>query len=222
MKICCLSDQHGYLDFDLPEADIYLHAGDICPDFGPGTYSGTKQQEVWLRQEWQPWLLNQRAIRHLNRVYVTPGNHDFVWRHASAYFVVDDLMDIDGLKVWLSPWSNTFGGWAWMKNPADLVPIYEAIPEGTDIIVSHQPPYGYGDRVPDRYIVFQADGDPHVGSKELLATIDRVKPKAVICGHIHDGRGSYKYGDTDIYNVALVNEAYDRVNDPVVIEIGGF
>ena len=106
-----------------------------------------------------------------------------------------------------------------MQDPKELAEVYAKIPDDVDVIVSHQPPYGYGDRVPDKYIVFQADGDAHVGSKELLRTIDRVRPKFVICGHIHDGRGEYQHRETRILNVALVNEQYERVHEPVIFEV---
>jgi hypothetical protein len=37
--------------------------------------------------------------------------------------------------------------WAFMKEAADLEAVYAQIPEGTEILVSHQPPYGFGDRL---------------------------------------------------------------------------
>lgn len=213
MKICAFSDQHGKL-FDLPDADLYLCAGDVCPDFAPGSQVGSNAQVKWLKEKWLPWIGNKRA-----KLLATFGNHDFVSRHFGIPFFVDRAVDQEGLRMWMSPWSNTFGGWAWMKSPDELAGHYNNIPEGTDIIVSHQPPYGYGDEVPSQYIVFQADGDSHVGSKELLHAIDTVKPKFVICGHIHNGRGEYQRGDTRILNVAVVNEQYQRVYEPFIIEV---
>ena len=53
------------------------------------------------------------------------------------------------------------------------------IPVGTDILVTHTPPVGYGDRC--------ATG-VRAGCVELLNTVQRrVKPKYHIYGHIHEG-----------------------------------
>jgi hypothetical protein len=35
---------------------------------------------------------------------------------------------------------------AFMKEPAELEAVFAQIPEGIDILESHQPPYGFGDR----------------------------------------------------------------------------
>lgn len=243
MKLYALSDQHGKLDFALPtDADLILHAGDICPDFAPGSSWGEDKQSFWLKNSWSEWVGEAPLL-------YTFGNHDFLASYNTPEGrlkpVLDQLVEINGLKIWFSPWSNIFGGWAWMQIPKLLGQFYSAIPAGTDIIVSHQPPYGYGDQVPDYLRIGRDDleNDGHVGSKELLDAIDRVRPKAVICGHIHSGYGKYEHmlpcltcngsgmlayrngfdligemchdcvnHSTVIYNCSLVDEQYQRVN----------
>lgn len=198
MKVYALSDQHGYLnDLQLPEdADLILHAGDVCPDIG-------KAQSAWIKNNWLQW-------RGHAPLFGTFGNHDWVdVNSAPSCFFVNEVHQINGLAVYFSPFSNRFGAWSWMADPEDLAKVYGAIPEGIDILVSHQPPYGYGDKLDPRYLMGEAD--PHVGSKELLEAIDRVKPKVVICGHIHSGYGVYNRNSTVIYNVAVVNEEYKVV-----------
>ena len=69
-----------------------------------------------------------------------------------------------------------------MKPAPDLETVYAEIPEGIDILISHQPPYGYG----DRYCDVGSVKTEHLGSRELLAAIDRCRPKLVICGRTHD------------------------------------
>lgn len=105
--------------------------------------------------------------------------------------------------------------WAFMKSGAELTKVYAAIPEDVDILVSHQPPYGYGDGAVDE----RSGNVEHLGSLELLAAIERVKPRLVICGHIHAGHGHFTHGRTTIYNVAVVNEQYRLVRPATVIDI---
>jgi hypothetical protein len=121
------------------------------------------------------------------------------------------------LSVWATPWSNPFMRWAFMKRPSDLERVYAAIPKGTDVLVSHQPPYGYGDST------FDVDSHrvEHVGSRELLVAIKRVRPRVVICGHVHGGFGRYEHQGIPICNVSVVDESYRLVNAPTVIDLPG-
>ncbi len=85
---------------------------------------------------------------------------------------------------------------------------YAAIPAGIDILVSHQPPYGHGDDVFDS----ASGGLRHLGSLELLAAIERVRPKLVICGHVHGGFGRSEHEGTQIYNVSILDQRYRLEN----------
>ena len=105
--------------------------------------------------------------------------------------------------------------WAFMKPEAGLAEVYAAIPEGIDILVTHQPPYGYG----DRWVNERTGAEEHLGSHALLSAIERIKPRLVICGHIHGGHGYFEHARIPIYNVSVVNEQYELVRSPTVIDI---
>jgi hypothetical protein len=226
--------------------------------FPRGSREQQGQQLNWFRMKYKPWVQKQPA-RYVagtwgnhdwfGQSFVGVPNLGtkpcmvsdqllfFPARHRNTGLNPGGLLNsneepLDGgiIQVWFSPWSNEFCGWAFMKEPEDLAPHYAKIPEGVDIIVSHQPPYGYGDRVPEHYLMPSDKGERHKGSKELLAAIERVKPRVVICGHIHGGHGHYRHvfvgeGDLatdphcDIYNVSVVDEGYTRVHAPTVIEL---
>lgn len=221
VKIVAVSDLHGNLPV-IPPCDLLLIAGDICPDF-----VARAPQRAWFVNKFLPWAKAQPATD----VFATWGNHDWLPRPAAAWadlVEARDLVKIDELvelpcalgvlKIWFTPWSNEFGAWAWMASEEDLAVTYARIPDGVDIIVSHQPAYGYGD-VPDpRYYI--GESPRNVGSKELLAAIGRVRPKLVFCGHIHGGYGEYEaIGGVKIYNCSLVDEGYRPVNPVTIVEV---
>jgi hypothetical protein len=230
MRIIALSDQHGHLPL-IPECDLLIVAGDVCPDrFGPFlAMHDPHQQQAWFDRSVRPWLAAAPATHKL----LTWGNHDWCGqafsfrsdspahaRSTDLQILVDEGTTVprqEGanghISVWATPWSNTFMRWAFMKEREALEGIYALIPEGIDILVSHQPPYGCGDGFPTL-----SGGKEHLGSRELLAAIKRVRPKLVICGHIHFGYGCYDCDGIPVYNVSVVDEAYRLVNPPTVID----
>jgi hypothetical protein len=232
MRIVALSDQHGFLP-DVPKCDLLIVAGDVCPDrFGPFmAWHDPYQQQAWFDRNVRPWLASAPATHKL----LTWGNHDWCGqacsfrsdspeyaRSTDLQILVDEgtmvpLSSAAGgrLSVWATPWCNPFMRWAFMKEPRDLEQVYAAIPEGTHIVVSHQPPHGYGDRAFD----LDSRRVEHVGSRELIVAIERVRPRIVICGHVHGGYGRYEHQGIPIYNVSIVDEAYRHVNAPTVIDL---
>jgi Icc-related predicted phosphoesterase len=215
LRIYAVADQHGHLDLDIPRCSVLIHAGDICPDrVGPfRAWHYPEQQGGWLTGEWIGW----RAQQPVEVVCATWGNHDFCGglqkdpqiELPGTRLAIDSVVEIDGLKIWCSPWSNQFMRWAFMKSPEDLGEVYANIPAGVDVIVSHQPPYGYGDQTAAD--LARSPEAVHLGSQQLLAAIDRVKPRAVVCGHIHTGYGRYVHGTTRIYHVSVVDDDYRLV-----------
>lgn len=216
MRICAVSDLHGQFP-EIPECDLLIVAGDLCPDvcWGARAREFPDWQLAWFEDIFVPWAERQPA----EFVVVTWGNHDYCGhlRLNAEYgkktsVVCDAPVMVNGVKLWLTPWSNQFMNWAFMKPHAELGEIYAKIPEDVDILVSHQPPCGFSDLYPD----LGTGKLEHVASSELLYHIERVRPSIVVCGHLHGGYGTHQHGNTTIYNVAVLDEGY-RMKHPATV-----
>jgi hypothetical protein len=228
MRIVALSDQHGHLPA-IPPCDLLIVAGDICPDrFGPAiAMHAPERQQAWFDVTARPWLVAAPATHKV----LTWGNHDWcgqlcnftedspaVASAGNLQILVDEGTNLPGdhhpISIWATPWSNQFMRWAFMKPPEELARIDAGIPAGIDILVSHQPPYGYGDLCAN----YNTGRIEHFGSRELLAAIERVRPKLVFCGHMHEGFGRYEHEGIPIYNVSVVDDRYRLVHEPTVVD----
>jgi len=212
MKICCVSDLHGHLP-EIPDCDLLLLGGDLVPRWAHEPLIGRS----WLDTNFRRWLdgLTSRC-----RVVGVAGNHDFVFeagmgdlaRPLPWTYLQDSDYTVGGLKVYGSPWQPYFGGWAFNLEEDDLAARWEMVPGDADILLLHGPPYLHGDLTPEGL---------HVGSPSLLRSIRRVRPRLVVCGHIHSARGVYEVGVTTIVNASLVDEAYRPIHEPFLVEIDG-
>ena len=85
------------------------------------------------------------------------------------------------------------------------------IPDDTDILITHGPPFGHCDKV--------SIGSENLGCVDLLDRVMVVKPKYHIFGHIHGGNGKDFDNDTIFINGSNLNEGYIFVNLPTNIEL---
>lgn len=191
----------------LPEADLLIHCGDA-------TFIGDHIQVI----EFNNWL---GEIKHKFKhgILFVPGNHDIgfmrnqlLYREilSNAVTLIDESITIEGKLFYGTPWSPTFGKWAFMLNEEKLYLVYENIPHNVDVLISHAPPYG---------ILDKNKQGVSCGSKSLLEAIKIKKPKNVLFGHIHEGYGNEVYKGIKIYNVSSVNEKYKQINLPILIDI---
>jgi Icc-related predicted phosphoesterase len=213
MKIIATSDTHGNLP-EIPECDLFIHAGDICPDFMTRFDNGAAKQAKWITHELLPWLDEVPA----KKLFLVPGNHDFHFektRRIWPWLHVDGGMRFEGNQIWGTPWCPNLPYWAFYETERMLKERARAIPDDIDILVTHSPPYGTADICGPKYgLKVQHVGDPHLND-----AIERIKPKVTICGHIHEGFGVYEMEHTTLYNVAYVNENYEPMDRLVEINL---
>lgn len=225
MKICAVADLHGNLP-ELPSCDLLLIAGDVTPTRN----HSLPFQEAWLENNFRIWLKNLDA-KHVCFIF---GNHDFIGQERAAlirqmfqdvpnvhflqddYCYVEDLKKGEDLKIYGTPWQPIFFDWAFNASEEVLEQKWSRIPDDTDILIVHGPPHGYGDLA--ARINEDKEWGEHVGSPSLLARIQEIKPKLVVCGHIHRGYGVYEIEgqDTKVINCSILDEKYRMVNSPWV------
>jgi Icc-related predicted phosphoesterase len=210
--IVCVSDLHEHL-IDIPECDLLLIAGDVS--FAVKGDLAAKQ--AFLLGPFKQWLDDIPA----REVVLVAGNHDQsieAWGMPDGLrcrYLEDQGLELFGLKIWGTPWQPWFNDWAF-NAPARhgepfLASKFALIPADTDIVVCHGPPRGYGDHNAE------PGADAHVGSTALTEALGRVRPRLVVCGHIHSGYGRYQLGDTEIINASLVDNDYRPANPAVRI-----
>ena len=210
MKIVAISDIHGKISkIDVPPCDLLLLAGDIAPWYG--NYSVRNQAE-WINSKFRKWCITQPA----KEIVFCPGNHEFVFENNShmiqndirCKFLIDDFVIIDGFKVYCSPWQIHFCNWAFNEDEETLAYKWSMIPDDIDILVTHSPPYGYGDTILQSSTMM----NEHLGSPSLTSRIQQLKNLQLnVFGHIHSGdhkRYILRNG-TILQNVSVLDEAYE-------------
>ncbi len=70
--------------------------------------------------------------------------------------------------------------------------MWARIPEDTDVLVTHGPPLGFGDRT---------RREQRVGCEDLLRRVRVVRPKLHLFGHIHEDPGVWQDAGTAFANV---------------------
>jgi Icc-related predicted phosphoesterase len=205
LTIVVLSDTHElHREVEVPPGDILIHAGDFTMD--------SRSAEKLL--DFNDWL---GELPHAYRV-VIPGNHDFIVEDAarrtlitSATLLIDESVEIMGLKFWGSPITPLLGEAFGVVSDTLRAKLYSRIPADTDVLVTHGPPYGILDRPPG--------SDRHEGCHRLKAAVLRVKPMLHVFGHIHGAYGTVCTNETLFVNAALPGREFGMSNRPHVFRL---
>ncbi|KAM3133384.1 hypothetical protein pb186bvf_014545 [Paramecium bursaria] len=222
LQIVCISDTHGSI-IPLPEGDILIHCGDFT-NVGEGP-------EIVKFANWMKSLKNQ--FKH---IIVIAGNHDMVldideqerlkprMRSQKQYdskeyiqilkesctYLVNESIIVEGIKIWGSPYSLEFCNWGFQIFPEHAAKLWAQIDQDSDIVVTHGPPKGFGDKV--------CYNNQNVGDIDLLNRILNIKPKYHLFGHIHEGYGQWEYEGINFINCSINTFKYKPTNKPIVIQ----
>jgi Icc-related predicted phosphoesterase len=203
-RIVAFSDTHAAeQDIDVPNGDILIFAGDFS---GMGTLMDITSFNAWLG-----------TLPHAHKIVIA-GNHDMPLERdmslgktlfTNATYLLDEEVTINGLRIYGSPWTPMFNNWAFMCNEEKLDHYFSQIPEGLDILVTHGGPYGILDTIQNE----------HLGSMAMQKHVQRAKPKFHLFGHLHDGYGIMRWGETKFMNVSIMDDLYRPVHSPVEFNI---
>jgi len=204
LRIVLMGDTHGeHRRLDVPDGDFLFHTGDF-------TLFNRSRDAV---RDFNQSLLE---LPHRRRV-VIPGSHDFrfgdrKWRRliSAATFLCNESVELDRIRLWGSPITpsnfESFGA----ASEVDCGHIFAGIPAGTDLVITHGPPFGILD-------VAAADGRHH-GCPYLRSAIRCVQPAPHVFGHIHESYGVAAVEGTVFVNAALAGPGYRLTRRPVVNE----
>ncbi|KAJ3502814.1 hypothetical protein NM208_g16647 [Fusarium decemcellulare] len=178
----------------LPQADVVLHCGDLTKRSSTrefqDTFSVLRSLQAPLKLVIagnhdsaldEPYWVNEcggsrRGVERTMEIveaakvdgvqYLTEGVHEFTLDNGAR------------LRVFASPWTPAYGGWAFQYDDGHDF----RIPDGIDVAMTHGPPLGILD--------FAGMSGTHAGCPDLLQAVTRAKPKIHCFGHIHEAWGT--------------------------------
>ena len=207
MKIITISDTHSqHLGLKLPEGDMIIHAGDVS---GSGSAVDVKSFLNWFSN-----------LDYKYKIFIA-GNHDWFFeknkeseieKHIpeNVIYLNDSGVTIENINIWGSPVQPWFLNWAFNRMGKEIIPHWNKIPENTDILITHGPPYNILDKTTQGTLT---------GCPYLLEKINETKPKYHIFGHIHEAYGIIEKNNTTFINASVLDVQYRRVNDPIIFEM---
>lgn len=205
MKLLVISDLHAHndvldkMDSLFEQADAVIFGGDFAECFKPETGKDA---------------LEKLCSKHEN-IFAVLGNcdnEDFLEElEAQDVSVEKSLAFHEGLAFAGSGGGTYFTGKTEFERTedeclSDFDIVKNSVEQNGDaslwqslILISHNPPVG------DKIDSF--DGEHHAGSQKFTDFIKENKPLTVVCGHIHEGAGIEKFGDTVVINPGSLGEA---------------
>jgi Icc-related predicted phosphoesterase len=209
MRIVCISDTHLRHGVAIPGGDVLVHAGDLTMT---GELAAIAKALSWIA----------RPLHSHKHKLVIAGNHDWLFQKEPSLarsivpegvtYLQDSGVMIDGLRFWGSPWQPWFMDWAFnLEEYEELAERWRQIPLDTSVLITHGPPYGILDQLPD---------GRHVGDRALSDRLPSLKNlKLHVFGHIHCGYGMQVTHGVTFVNACICDEQYRQSNSPIVVDI---
>ena len=202
MRILHISDTHGRHGelHDLPEADVVVHSGDF-------TFAGSEAEAY----DFMDWFCD---LPYPHKIFIA-GNHDFCMYGAAAvdglpsnvHYLCNSGVTVGGIRFYGVPMfiQDCIGG--------QFDRCLLGIPDGTDVVITHQPPYGVLD------FSDYGSGPACHGDVLLRRRVLAVKPCFHLFGHEHSCYGVEKRCGIMFSNAAVLDDGYNLVHTPILLEL---
>jgi len=203
MRIVAVADTHLYhRELIVPAGDVFVHAGDLCRG---GSLTELAEAARWIS-----------GLSHPIKIVIA-GNHDWclVREPAAARAVLgagivyleDSGCVTNDVPFWGSPWQPEFGGWAFnLPRGPQLAEKWAKIADGTQVLITHGPPAGFGDR---------SWSKARTGCVDLRDRVAQLRPRLHLFGHIHEDGGAWTEGPTTFVNCTT----WECERAPTVIDL---
>ncbi|KAK2169126.1 hypothetical protein LSH36_12g17005 [Paralvinella palmiformis] len=215
----------------IPNGDILVHSGDFFNFHNPKQElkSAMKMLDTFFKK-----------MPHKYKIFVA-GNHDLNLEYDAAdtsridsllphgIYLCDRKINLYDINFYGTPWNNSIGMSFYEQK---LKSVWEKVPEDTDILITHIPPFGINDygcnkfwdgetwicdycteanpeKGPVYHGYYSHQGCPHL--KEAI--FSKIRPKIHLFGHVHNRNGVVQHKGILFCNGAL---QYRQV--PIVID----
>ena len=201
MKIYHVSDTHGFHNLlQIPtDVDIIIFSGDESNYYN--VYKNEPECKDFINWFGNLPIKYKILIAGNHSAYISKHTREFkeLCNNYNITYLENESVVIEGLKIWGSPYSPTFGNWYFMKSRDKMQKLWENIPEDIDILVTHTPPRGCLDLSHNRNNQLES-----CGCSNLLKHVFRVKPKLHLFGHIHTTNKVLNAGTMKLANLDTI------------------
>lgn len=182
-------------------------SGDLL---GQGTIEEVASFNTWLGK--QPFD-HKIVIAGNNDKFIEANEREAERLLSNAVYLSDELVTINELKIFGSPWTPLFNGssnaFSLARDSGGLAKKWAQIPDKIDILITHTPPYDIMD-------------GKKLGCKLLHSRLAGMANglKLHVFGHVHCGYGKLILFDGTIaVNASLCDKNDKLVNKPITVEI---
>ena len=213
---------HGWID--QPEnVDIAIFSGDESNSRDP--YQNEQESLSFL--EWY-----SVGFKAKQKIFIA-GNHSTAIAKGlitkkqiekkGIIYLENSSVEIEGLKIWGSPITPTFGDWSFMRDRDKLNKLWQGIPSDSDIVIVHGPPKTVLDLSYNRVNELE-----FCGCSALLKRMLDIQPKLMCFGHIHNSphgdinQGIRIYQDIKFINASCVTDgkfSLGTTSNGIIIDI---